>query len=430
MKLQSSRRGVHRCSMITRDEIDGMAKWLEVPPAYVTRDYVSGWMLSCLYGESPLAKLLVLKGGNCLRKGYFREGRYSNDLDFSTSRPIAKDVLRRELQRICAAVQARTGVVFNIEDTRVDDPHVVDGHKLSTKARVYFRDFYGKPVEQGVKVKVDVTQFDRLYLPVQDRELIHPYSDSAACVARIRCVALEEVLATKLRCVLQREHLPDLFDIAYPVGLAAVPKLNLGQLLSTFMSITIFRASPQVAKGLLLDVPFGASPRWDEYVSCPRESRLPFDSAKQTLRGLVDTLIRGEPIRSRSEVFFPSSVRNPILAAGRTSTLLRINYGGKPRMVEPYSLVFRILKDGVAREYLYVYDRTRGGSGPSVKTFLPGKAALAENTSERFEPRFEVELGKAGGAEMTRHFQPPAPRKPPPTLRRRAGFDRRRPRRE
>src|SRR4051794_5220685 len=101
MKLQSSRRGVHRCSMITRDEIDGMAKWLEVPPAYVTRDYVSGWMLSCLYGESPLAKLLVLKGGNCLRKGYFREGRYSNDLDFSTSRPIAKDVLRRELQRIC-----------------------------------------------------------------------------------------------------------------------------------------------------------------------------------------------------------------------------------------------------------------------------------------------------------------------------------------
>ena len=170
--------------MITRGEIDAMAKQLEVPPADVERDYVFGWLLSCLYRENPLGKLLVLKGGNCLRKGYFPEGRYSPDLDFSTSSRVPEEVLRRELNSICASVQTLTGVVFNTDRTRVDEPREVDGHKIVTKARVYFRDFYGEEVEQSLKVKVDVTQFDRLYMRIQDRELISAGGLALDCVAR------------------------------------------------------------------------------------------------------------------------------------------------------------------------------------------------------------------------------------------------------
>jgi predicted nucleotidyltransferase component of viral defense system len=53
------------------------------------------------------------------------------------------------------------------------------------------------------------------YLPVQERNPIHPYSDAEACAATIRCVELEEALATKLRCLLQRRHIADLYDLAY-----------------------------------------------------------------------------------------------------------------------------------------------------------------------------------------------------------------------
>ena len=63
--------------MIDRDEIEKMSDALEVHTSNVQRDYVHGWFLSRLYSGSTLATQLVLKGGNCLRKGYFEAARYS-----------------------------------------------------------------------------------------------------------------------------------------------------------------------------------------------------------------------------------------------------------------------------------------------------------------------------------------------------------------
>lgn len=56
----------------------------------------------------------------------------------------------------------------------------------------------------------DVTEFDRLHLPVQTRRLIHPYSDAADCNAEVRVVKLEEALADKLSCLIQRRYSFDL----------------------------------------------------------------------------------------------------------------------------------------------------------------------------------------------------------------------------
>jgi hypothetical protein len=41
--------------------------------------------------------------------------------------------------------------------------------------------------------QLDITQFDRIYLPVQSRSLIHPYSDVDACSSMILCHKLEEI---------------------------------------------------------------------------------------------------------------------------------------------------------------------------------------------------------------------------------------------
>lgn len=47
----------------------------------------------------------------------------------------------------------------------------------------------------AAQLHLDVTEYDRIFLPVQDRFLIHAYSDSAQCNAKIRCHNLEELLA-------------------------------------------------------------------------------------------------------------------------------------------------------------------------------------------------------------------------------------------
>lgn len=78
-------------------------------------------------------------------------------------------------------------------------------------------------------------------------------------------------------------------------------------------------------------------------------------------------------------------------------TLLRLTYSGVERLVEPYSLVYKRRQDGTAQEYFYAYDRTGGlDSGPDIKTFVASGVQSLAPTEEKFEPRYPVELSKAG----------------------------------
>jgi len=392
--------------MITRTEIESMAARLDVHPSHVQRDYVHGWLLSAFYSQSKLARQLVLKGGNCLRKAYFTNGRYSRDLDFSTSAEVSRDELCRELNAICATVEQRAGVKFELDRTRVQDKRGADADKIVSEARLYFDDFYGERSELVLGVKLDVTQFDRLYLPIQERKLIHPYSDAEVCAATIRCVKLEEALATKMRCLLQRRHIADLYDLAYPLMKGDL-EVNRSELTGVLFQITIFGRRPGIVKGLLLDLPFEALARfWDRYISCPNPGVFSFAEARESLASLADALFPGAPIREWSPVFFPATLRNPIMEAADSQTLLRLRYSGVDRLVEPYSLTFKSRRDGIGREYLYAYDTTGGrASGPSIKAFVPGNVQAVENTDVEFEPRFEIELKKAGGAETLGRFE-------------------------
>jgi predicted nucleotidyltransferase component of viral defense system len=354
-----------------------------------------------------LADSLVLKGGNCLRKGYFENTRYSRDLDFTTPTSISNEELGRELNTICDLVVDRSGVVFDTARTRVENKRRVDADKIISEARLYFRDFYGKENEIVLGVRLDVTQFDRTYLPIQSRALIHPYSDFNVCKANIQCVKLEEILATKMRCLLQRRHIADLFDLVYATLITREIEISRSELLSTFFKITIFESAPRIAKGLLIDLPLEAlSGFWTKYISCPRDSWFSFEKAQESLFSFIEMLIPEPAIRDYSPTFFPSSLRNPIMAAAESLTMLMLRYDKVNRLVEPYELSFKIRRDGVAREYLYAYDTTGGGSsGPGLKTFLPGKVEALENTDRTFEPRFDVELRKAGGAEAMGYFE-------------------------
>ncbi len=214
--------------MIERSEIDAMAENLDVHSSHVQRDYVHGWLLSLLYTKSALANRLVLKGGNCLRKGYFENSRYSRDIDFTTSVGISDDELGRELNLIVSELENLTKIKFHTSKTIVRDKKRADSEKKISEAKLYFTDFYGRESKLVLGVRLDVTQFDKIYLPVQERSLIHPYSDAHLCNSMIRCVKLEEILATKMRCLLQRKHIADLFDLVYATVINPEIQINKG----------------------------------------------------------------------------------------------------------------------------------------------------------------------------------------------------------
>lgn len=394
--------------MITKDEIEAKAAEFGLHAANIQRDYVFGWLLTGVYGASWLKDALVLKGGNCFRKAYFPHTRFSNDLDFSSTAAIQEANLAAELNKICDFVQEQTGVVFEKDRNWAREKRNSDKDRRIVEARLYFKDFYGNPHTTTISVHLDITEYDRIFLPVQDRFLIHPYSDSAQCNAKIRCHKLEELLAAKLKCLLQRRHSFDLYDYVYSVFINRDLEINRSELLRTFLKKTIFEPSPAIAKGLLLDLPLETFRAiWHKYLICPAQSLFDFDTALKGFKENIEALFAGLRVDYYGQIaFYPSRFRNMIMEAASNLTMLDIIYDGHRRLIEPYSLVFKRRKDGFGQEYFYAFDRTGGrASGPGLKTFLHPKIQSLTTTEQRFEPRLPIELGKAGEFAAKTHFR-------------------------
>jgi predicted nucleotidyltransferase component of viral defense system len=198
--------------MIAKQEIENKAAEFEISPASVERDYVFGWLLYGIFTVSALKDVIFLKGGNALRKGYFENTRYSSDLDFGIPGDIDQAELMNEINKVCDFIQGKAGIIFVKQENKIKEKFSASEAPIPGlrvyEIRIYFQDFYGK-AEFIIRVSMDLTRFDKVLLPIQIVNLIHPYSDAAETVCNIRCMKLEEIIATKLKCLLQRQHAPD-----------------------------------------------------------------------------------------------------------------------------------------------------------------------------------------------------------------------------
>lgn len=202
-----------------------------------------------------------------------------------------------------------------------------------------------------------------------------------------------------------------MFDLVYGAFVAHEVDVDRGELLSVFLRKTIFGSGPGAARELLLGLPTELLRGFWGKVVVPSASRMSFDDAIAAFRsGVSDLFAPYGRAPQRELAFFPSQLRNPILDAGASRKLLQLTYDGISRIVEPYSLEFKRRRDGVANEYLYVWDRTGGKSGPGVKAFFHFKIANLEILDETFEPQYEIALSKAGDVGQSGHFV--GPRRP------------------
>ena len=407
--------------MINKDEIDSKSLELGVHTSDVQRDYIFGWLLSGIYNEqNELRNQLILKGGNCFRKAYFEHARYSNDLDFSTQTDIDPEQLKREINKACEYIGDKTGIEFAIADNRVELKRGADNDIKIYEARIYFKGFYGEETYK-IRVKLDVKEFDRIFLPLQTRNIIHSYSDAADCSGQATCHKLEELLASKLNALLHRRHSPDLYDFIYSVFFQKTLDINRLEVVSTFLKKTIYEPNPTVARNILLELPFQAFRAiWNEYLVCPKQSMISFDDAETQFKDIVAQLFSllqrtvafggGGFYRGRSPNldYFSASHRNILMDAGASQKLVRMVYDGLERLVEPYALTYKIRKDGVGREYFYGVDIKGGRSGKvGIKTYTEDKVQSIEPTDEEFSPQFPIELSKAGESFGPSYFARP-----------------------
>ena len=185
--------------MISAMELRGMARELEVPQTTIEQDYAQNWLLRYL---APMN--MALKGGTGIRKVYIGNYRFSDDLDFTLLEKVGRARLNNLIERAVLGAKETSGINFTEE---VSIHENINGFV----ANVYFRIL--RSTGNPIKIKLDMTapEKEEILLPLETREIIHPYSDDFH--ARIQAYSLEEIMAEKIRALFERTRPRDLYDV-------------------------------------------------------------------------------------------------------------------------------------------------------------------------------------------------------------------------
>ena len=91
-------------------------------PESVLDDYCLAWFLEEL-AVADLRATLGFKGGTALKRCYFGDYRFSEDLDFTLIAHMSPDELKARLEPVYASVREASGIVFGFdrEDRQMHD---------------------------------------------------------------------------------------------------------------------------------------------------------------------------------------------------------------------------------------------------------------------------------------------------------------------
>jgi len=190
--------------MIKPGEIQQKAREVGVRDQQIEKDYVLSWILKGIAQHEQLSKTIVFKGGTVLKKIYFEDYRFSEDLDFTL---LKNEITNEQIFAWFNEVFEYVKEESNIPLTIVDNNEHADG------GINFYISYTGPLGGQGnnKRVKVDVSRSEQLeYTPVI-KDVIVGYSDLEE--HQLLCYSLEEVLVEKMRTVMQRMQARDFYDI-------------------------------------------------------------------------------------------------------------------------------------------------------------------------------------------------------------------------
>jgi len=207
--------------LIPKKEILIKANEWKVIADTVDKDYVLGHFLNTFFSFERNRELFAFKGGTCLRKCYFPDFRFSEDLDFTLldkSFPI-NALFFEEIAIRCEKVSGIRFWVRSFENKQFNNEEKGYKCKISFWGANHIRNEMPPPQERWLsKIEIDVS-FDEVVLtPLMLKRVIHPYSDHVTFGGiEIPVYSLTEVLTEKVRAFFQRNYKAprDYFDVWY-----------------------------------------------------------------------------------------------------------------------------------------------------------------------------------------------------------------------
>jgi predicted nucleotidyltransferase component of viral defense system len=202
--------------MIKPGEIQKKANQSGVRDQQIEKDYILSWILWGIANHEQLAKMLVFKGGTVLKKVYFEDYRFSEDLDFTLlDNEISTEQIFDWFNEIFNIIKEEANIPLKkIDDEEADE----DKAKEDKEDGLNFYIGYVGPLGgfgNNKKVKIDISKSEKLEFEPIVKNAIVDYSDIEDY--KLLCYPLEELLVEKLRCTMQRMQPRDYYDIWYLV---------------------------------------------------------------------------------------------------------------------------------------------------------------------------------------------------------------------
>ncbi|MFH1200108.1 MAG: nucleotidyl transferase AbiEii/AbiGii toxin family protein [Candidatus Micrarchaeota archaeon] len=176
-------------------QLKRMAAREGIPQAIVEKDYALSVVLSVL-SQSPLCAGLVFKGGTAIKKIYFPQARFSEDLDFNAP-AITQAKARSEIQGLFEGKELH-GIRFT----------ATKHEKTSEGLRVFLK--FNSFLQQPQRVRFDFSLRENAFLQPVEKQVVDAYELGGF---PLRVLALEEILAEKVHAVFSRTAARDLYDV-------------------------------------------------------------------------------------------------------------------------------------------------------------------------------------------------------------------------
>lgn len=202
--------------MITKEEIFKISLEKSLEASQVEKDYVLGWILAAISQDSELNTQWLFKGGTCLRKCFFKDYRYSEDLDFTIDAKEKIDIaaIQNSIHQICNWVTKESAIQIDINRSIFEITE-----NLAKQSIIQGRIFYRGPISptsprQWPRIKFDLTADEKIVHAASQREIIHIYSDYKQIQKyRINSYDFYDLVAEKIRALFERTRPRDLYDV-------------------------------------------------------------------------------------------------------------------------------------------------------------------------------------------------------------------------
>lgn len=192
--------------MIKPGEIQNKAREVGVRDQQIEKDYILSWILQGIAHHEKLSTTITFKGGTVLKKVYFEDYRFSEDLDFTLfDSDISNEQIFEWFSEVFEYIRDEANIPLEIIDINEHE----DGG-------INFYISYVGPlggIGANKRVKVDISKSEQLQFEPVIQNTFLGYSDQEE--HQLLCYPLEEVLVEKLRSVMQRMQARDFYDIWY-----------------------------------------------------------------------------------------------------------------------------------------------------------------------------------------------------------------------